>query len=34
VAEMLGRPSELSGGTHRIELHDHADLYSVDEFWS
>lgn len=22
VAEMLGRPSELSGGTHRIELHD------------
>lgn len=21
VAEMLGRPSELSGGTHRIELH-------------
>jgi len=78
VATMLGRPSELSGGTHRTELHDvigndehvvalhttraerpgrhlevnvvtvfhvrdgkvteawthHADLYSLDEFWS
>jgi len=22
VAQMLGRPAELSGGTHRIELHD------------
>jgi ketosteroid isomerase-like protein len=22
VAEMLGRPAELSAGTHRIELHD------------
>src|SRR5260370_5228946 len=22
VVQMLGRPAELSGGTHRIELHD------------
>lgn len=78
VSEMLRQPAELSGGTHRLELHDvignddhvvvlataraeradrqleasvvhvfhvrdgkvaeawthHADLYSVDEFWS
>jgi uncharacterized protein len=78
VAEMLGRTVQLSGGTHRLELHDvvgdddrvvalataraeragrqleasvvhvfqirdgkvaeawtyHADLYSLDEFWS
>ena len=78
VAEILGRPAAMSGGTHRLELHDvignddrvvalataraeragrqlessvvhvfriregkvaeawthHADLYSLDEFWS